>query len=48
MRFKVSMINDLGNCHDETVISINEKETIRNVQLFNPKSKVVDKNWVYK
>ena len=48
MRFKVSMINDLGNCHEETVIANNQKEAKRNVQTFNPKSNVIEANWVYK
>ncbi len=48
MRFKVSMINYLGDCHEETFIANNEKEAIRNVQTFNPNSKVLDSNWVYK
>ena len=48
MRFKVSMINDLGSFHEETVIANNEKEAIRNVQTFNPNSKVLGANWVYK
>ena len=48
MRFKVSMINDQGHCYDETVIANNQKEAIRNVKLFNPKSKVLEANWVYK
>ena len=42
------MINDLGHCHDETVIANNEKEAKRNVQLFNPNSKVLHASWVYK
>ena len=48
MRFKVSMISDLGNLHEETVIANNEKEARRNVQTFNPKSKVIEAKWVYK
>ena len=48
MRFKVFMINDLGNSHEETVIANNENEAKRNVQLFNPSSKVLDAKWVYK
>ena len=48
MRFKVSMINDIGNCHEETVIANNEMEAKRNVQTFNPKSKVLEAKWVYK
>mgnify|MGYP004403199391 CR=1 FL=1 len=48
MRFKVFMINDQGNCHEETVIANNEKEAKRNVQTFNPKSRVLEAKWVYK
>tara|TARA_B100001029_G_C14607764_1_gene207342 strand:- start:271 stop:420 length:150 start_codon:yes stop_codon:yes gene_type:complete len=48
MRFKVSMINDQGNRHEETVIANNEKEAKRNVQKFNPRSNVLEANWVYK
>ncbi len=48
MRFKVSMINDLGNSHEETVIANNEKEAKKNVQTFNPTSKVLEAKWVYK
>ena len=48
MKFKVSMINDLGNCHEETVIANNEKEAKMNVQTFNSKSKVLKVKWVYK
>ncbi len=48
MRFKVSMIDDLGKCHEETVIADNEKEAKTNVKTFNPKSKVLEAKWVYK
>ena len=48
MRFRVSMINDQGNCYDETVIANNENEAKKNVQIINPKSKVLDAQWVYK
>ncbi len=48
MRFKVSMINNLGSCHKETVIANNEKDAKRSVQTFNPKSKVLEAKWVYK
>ena len=48
MRFKVSMINDQGNCHDETVIANNEKEAQILVRTLNPNSKVLRANWVYK
>ena len=48
MRFKVSMINHLGNYHEETIIANNEKQAKRNVQTFNPKSKVLEAKWVYK
>ena len=36
------MINDLGNCQEETVIINKEKDTIWNVQTFNPMSKVLE------
>ncbi len=48
MRFKVSMISNRGNCHEETVIANNEQEAKRNVQIYNPKSKVIEAKWVYK
>ena len=48
MRFKVSMINDLGKCYEETVIANNKNEAKKNVQKFNPKSKVLKAKWVYK
>ena len=48
MRFKVSMINDQGNRHEETVIANNEEEAKRNVLCFNPHSTVLEANWVYK
>ena len=47
MRFKVSMINDQGNRHEETVIANNEEEAKRNVLGFNPHSTVLDAKWVY-
>ena len=48
MRFKVFMINDLGDFHEETVIANNENEAKKNVRNFNPKSKVLEAKWVYK
>ena len=48
MRFKVFMINNLGNRHEETVIANNENEAKRNVLAFNPDSKVIEAEWVYK
>ena len=48
MRFRVSMINDLGDRHDETIIANNEKEAKRKVQTFNPKAIVLEAEWVYK
>ena len=48
MRFKVFMVNDLGEEHEETVIANNEKEAKMNVQTFNPRSKVLEAKWVYK
>ena len=48
MRFKVSMINDQGNRHDETVIANNEEGAKRNVLDFNPHSTVLEATCVYK
>ena len=48
MRFKVSMINNLGNRHEETVIANNKKEAKRNVLAINPNSTVLDAECVYK
>ncbi len=48
MRFKVSMINDLGNYHKDNIIANNEKESKMNVKKFNPKSRVLKVKWVYK
>ena len=48
MRFKVSMINDQGDHHEETVIANNEVEAKRNVLNFNPSSTVLQAKWVYK
>ena len=42
MRLKVSMINVLGNFHEETFLSNNQSEAKRNVKLFNPSNKVLD------
>ena len=36
MRFKVSMINDQGNQHEETVIANNEEEAKMNVLCLIP------------
>ncbi len=48
MRFKVSMINDLGNYHEETVIANNDKEAKSKVHAFNPRSRMLEAKWVYK
>ena len=48
MSLKVFIINVIGNFYDETVISNNQSEAKRNVQLFNPSSKVLEANWIYK
>ena len=48
MRFKVSMINELGNRHEETVIANNEEEAKWNVLGCNPNSTVLETKWVYK
>ncbi len=38
IRFKVSMINNLGNCFEETVIANNKKQEKMNLQTLNPNS----------
>ena len=48
MRFKVSMINHQGNCHEETVIANNEEEAKMNVLSFVPHLSVLEAKWVYK
>ena len=48
MRFKVSMINDLGHFHEETIIADNDKDAKSKVQTYNPKSKLLEAKWVYK
>ena len=48
MRFKVYMINDLGNRHEETVIASNEKKAKINVQTINPNLTVLQAKLVYK
>tara|TARA_Y100001968_G_C19025654_1_gene557308 strand:+ start:370 stop:516 length:147 start_codon:yes stop_codon:yes gene_type:complete len=48
MRFKVFMINNQGNRHNETVIANNEKEAKSKVLGFNPNSTVLEAEWVYK
>ena len=48
MRFKVSMINNLGDRHEETVIANNEKDAKKTVLAFNPNSTVLEAEWVYK
>ena len=48
MRFKVSLIDYLGNLHVENVIANNEEEAKRNVLDFNPHSTVLEATWVYK
>ncbi len=48
MRFKVSLVNDHGNLHEETVIANNAKEAKHKVLTINPNSKVIEATWVYK
>ena len=48
MRFKVSMISDQGDWHEETTIANNEKEAKIKLLQSNPKSKVLEAKWVYK
>ena len=48
MKFKVSLINDLGNLHEENVIASNKNEAKRNLQTFNPNLTIFNSTWVYK
>ena len=48
MRFKIIMINNLGNLHEETVISNNDEKEKSNGQTINSKLKVLDAKWIYK
>ena len=48
MRFKVTMVNDLGKFHEETIIANNLNEAKINVMSLNPRSNLVDAKWVYK
>ena len=48
MRFKVSMINDQGNHHQETVIANNDEDAKMKMLGFNPHSTVLNAKWVYK
>ena len=48
MKFKVSLINDLGNLNEENVISNNKNEAKWNLQTFNPNLTVLNSIWVYK
>ena len=48
MRFKVTMINNVGKIYDETIIADNANEAKSYVQSINPKSMIIDTIWVYK
>ena len=48
MRFKVSMINDLGNHHAETIIANNKNAAKMKVKTFNPNSMFIDAERFYK
>ncbi len=48
MRFKVIMVNKIGDYHEETVIANNEYEAKISVQTFNPLSKELKAKSVYK
>ena len=48
MRYKVSMINDLRNLHEETLIANNEKEAKKNLLACYLSSTVLEAKWVYK
>ena len=48
MRFKVSMINELGNCQEEAVLAKNEIEAKQELIIFNPMAKVLEAKLIYK
>ena len=48
MRFKLFMIYDLGDFNEERIIANNQNQSKINVQIFNPKSKVLEPEFVYK
>ena len=48
MRSKVSIINDLGIWHEETVIANNKNEAKKNVLSINPKSNILNAKGLYK
>ena len=48
MRFKVSMINDQGNRHEETVIASKEEEAKAMLWFYNKLSTVLDTKFIYK
>ena len=48
MRFKVSMIRQLIDSHEETVMANKEKQGKWNVHIFCPQSKVKKAKWLYK
>ncbi len=41
MRFKVSMINDLGNRYEETFIAKRKKESLRNLHSYKSDSSLL-------
>ena len=42
------MINQKGKQYEETIIADNKKEAMWQAQDYNPYSKIIDANWVYK
>ena len=48
MRFAVTMINSKGKTHEETIIANNKQEAMWQAQDYNPYSKIIEANWVYK
>jgi len=47
MRYKVTMLKDLGKSFEETIITDNMNATKMKVSSFNPKSTIVDTILVY-
>ena len=48
MRFAVTMVNSKGKAHEETIIANNKQEAMWQAQDYNPFSKIIEANWVYK
>ena len=48
MRFKITMIKELGKQFDETIIANNKNEAKTDAYSFKPRSKIVSAELIYK